>query len=218
MKKKIDDLKKAYKAAEKENEKRALQIQALEEAKNDFDEKARQAAINADQKTFDECKRQAEFIGYRLEALKESQEAKKNITLPLEDVKAAWKIDEEARREKLKKKTAELEKAKDELKAIFEEIIELENDGLKDRNICGKLAGIEPYYGHAYDITKPQNFWDLSNNFPMKYYYNDGVRNPETVYYLQKENRYKDLQSINTIFSKLFNAHSPLSESERNDI
>lgn len=217
MKKKIDDLRKAYKAAEKENEKRAAEIQALEAEKRDLDEKARQAAINADQKTFDECKRQAEFIGYRLEALKETLEAKKNITLPLEDVKAAWEIDEAARREKLKKKAAELEKAKDELKAIFEEIIELENDGLKDRNICGKLAGIEPFYGHAYQVQKPQNFWDLSSNFPMVYY-NDGVRNPETVYYLQKENRYKDLQSINTIFSKLFTYHSPLSESERNDI
>lgn len=218
MKKKIDDLKKMYAAAEKENADRAKQIEELEATKKGLDEKARQAAIAADQKTFDECKRQAEFIGYRLEALKETQEAKKNITLPLEEVKEVWTAEEKTRREKLEAKTAELEKAKDKLKAIFEEIIELENDGLKDRNTCGKLAGIEPYYGHAYDITKPQNFWDLSNNFPMKYYYNNGVRNPETVYYLQKENRYKDLQSINTIFSKLFNAHSPLSESERNDI
>lgn len=218
MKKKIDDLKKMYAAAEKENADRAKQIEELEATKKGLDEKARQAAIAADQKTFDECKRQAEFIGYRLEALKETQEAKKNITLPLEEVKEVWTAEEKTRREKLEAKTAELEKAKDELKAIFEEIIELENDGLKNRNTCGKLAGIEPYYGYAYDIQKPQNFWDLSNNFPMKYYYNDGVRNPETVYYLQKENRYKDLQSINTIFSKLFNAHSPLSESERNDI
>lgn len=218
MKKKIDDLKKAYTAAEKENAERAKQIAELEAQKNDLDEKARQAAINADQKTFDECKRQAEFIGYRLEALKETQEAKKNITLPLEDVKAAWANEEAARREKLEAKTAEFEKAKDKLKAILNDIIDLENDGLKNRNTCGKLAGIEPFYGHAYQVEKPQNFWDLSNNFPMKYYYDDGVRNPETVYYLQKENRYENLRSINTIFSKLFTYHSPLSEKERNDI
>ena len=153
MKKKIDDLKKMYAAAEKENADRAKQIEELEATKKGLDEKARQAAIAADQKTFDECKRQAEFIGYRLEALKETQEAKKNITLPLEEVKEVWTAEEKTRREKLEAKTAELEKAKDKLKAIFEEIIELENDGLKDRNTCGKLAGIEPYYGHAYDIT-----------------------------------------------------------------
>ena len=218
MKKKIEDLKKAYAAAEKENAERAQQIAELEAKKKDLDEKARQAAIAADQKTFDECKRQAEFIGYRLEALKETQEAKKNITLPLEEVKEVWTAEEKTRREKLEAKTAELEKAKDQLKALFDEIIELENDGLKNRNTCGKLAGIEPYYGHAYDIKKPQNFWDLSNHFPMKYYKNDGVRNPEIVYYLQKENRYKDLNSINAIFTKLFNDHSPIGESERNNI
>ena len=218
MKKKIDDLKKAYAAAEKENAERAQQIAELETTKKNLDEKARQAAIAADQKTFDECKRQAEFISYRVEALKETQEAKKNITLPLEEVKEVWTAEEKTRREKLEAKAAELEKAKDKLKAILNEIVDLENDGLKNRNICGKLAGIEPYYGFAYQVNKPQNFWDLSNNFPMKYYYPLGVRNPETVYYLQKENRYTDTNDINAIFSKLFNEHSPINTAERNKI
>lgn len=212
MKKKIDDLRKAYKAEEKENKKRALQIQALEEAKKDFDEKARQAAINADQKTFDECKHQAEFIGYRLEALKESLEAHKNITLPLEEVQAAWTTEEATRRERLEARKTDLERTIDKLKTIIDDIAQIENDGLKNRNFCAELVGMKPATGTAYTLNS-ETVIELQNKFPMEYYHSE-IRNPEAVYFLQKENRIKDTNTTNKIYSQLFNTHSPLSEKD----
>lgn len=213
MKKKIDDLKKAYAAAEKENEKRAKQIAELETQKNDLNEKARQAAINADQKTFDECKRQAEFIGYRLEAMKESLEAHKDITLPLEEVQEAWTTEEKARRAKLEARAIELENTIDKLKTILNDIAELENDGLKKRNFCAELVGMKPATGSAFSIDCKAAANALQAAFPMKYYHND-IRNPETVYFLQKENRLKNDNPTNNIYSQLFNTHSPLREKD----
>lgn len=212
MKKKIDDLRKAYKAEEKENEKRALQIQALEEEKNDLDEKARLAAVAADQEKFNDFKRQAEFIGYRLEALKESLEAHKDITLPLEEVQEAWTTEEKARRAKLEARAIELENTIDKLKTILNDIAELENDGLKNRNYCAELVGMKPATGNAFSIDH-EAANALQAVFPMKYYHND-IRNPEAVYFLQKENRLKNGTPTNNIYGQLFRSHSPLSEKD----
>lgn len=210
MKKKIDDLRKAYKAEEKENEKRAAEIQALEAEKSDLDEKARLAAVAADQEKFNDFKRQAEFIGYRLEALKESLEAHKDITLPLEEVQEAWTTEEKARRAKLEARAIELENTIDKLKTILNDITELENDGLKNRNFCAELVGMKPATGGAFSIDR-EAANALQAAFPMKYYHND-IRNPEVVYFLQKENRLKRDNPTNNIYSQLFNTHSPLSE------
>lgn len=213
MKKKIDDLRKAYKAAEKENEQRAAEIQALEAEKNDLNEKARLAAVAADQEKFNDFKRQAEFIGYRLEALKESLEAHKNITLPLEEVQEAWTTEEKARRAKLEARAIELENTIDKLKTILNDIAELENDGLKNRNYCAELVGMKPATGCGVFSIDHEAANALQAVFPMKYYHND-IRNPEAVYFLQKENRLKNGTPTNNIYGQLFRSHSPLSEKD----
>lgn len=215
MKKKIEDLKKAYKAIEKENEKKAAEIRTLEEQKNGLDEKARLAAIAADQEKFNDFKRQAEFITYRLEALKESLEATKNITLPLEEVQEAWTNEEAARQSKLEARATDLENAIDKLKAILNDIAKIENDGLKARNYCAEMVGMKPAAGNNYNmgVNGGETVAALQKAFPMKYY-NSNARNPEAVYFLQKENRLKDTHTTNNIYGQLFNTHSPLNNED----
>lgn len=212
MKKKIDDLKKAYKAAEKENEKRAADIKALEAEKNDLEEKARLAAVAADQEKFNDLKRQAEFIGYRLEALKESLEAHKDITLPLEEVQEAWTAEESARRAKLEARAQDLERTIDKLKTILDDIVKIENDGLKNRNFCAEMVGMKPAEGSVFCVSDEVTA-ELQNKFPMKYYSND-LRNPEAIYYLQMEKRLKNDNPTNNIYRQLFFTHSPLNEKD----
>lgn len=208
MKKKIEDLKKAYKAKEKENEKKAAEISELEEKKNGLEESARLAAIAADQEKFNDFKRQAEFITYRLEALKESLEATKNITLPLEEVQEAWINEEKARQSKLEARATDLENAIDKLKAILNDIAKIENDGLKARNYCAEMVGMKIASGSAFGADR-EAINELQKAFPMKYYH-QGIRNPEAVYFLQDEKRLKNDNLTNRIYSQLFNTHSPL--------
>lgn len=210
MKKKLDDLKKEYSDAENERKKTAENIKELEAEKAGLEEKARLAAGKADEATFTDLKRKAEFLGYRIEILRENLEASKDIVLSLNDVKEAWTTEEKARRDKLNARAVDLEKAIDQLKIIVNDICKLENEGLKNRNVCATLAGLKPYSNND-DAA----YFALAKEFPMEYFSYDnpsGLRNPEVIYYLMAEKRYKDDKRTTRLFSELFNKHLPLGD------
>lgn len=124
----------------------------------------------------------------------------------------AWTAEENARREKLEARKTDLERTIDKLKSILDDITKIENDGLKNRNFCAEMVGMKPATGNAF-VLNNETVNELEKVFPMKYFHND-MRNPEAVYYLQREKRLKDDRPTNNIYSQLFRSHSPLNEKD----
>ena len=193
------------------NSKRIARIGELNKDINKLKDQSGIATANGNLEAFKELVHQIQDKEIEIDFLNKQLEIEKNTILEQGRVKNAWEDYESKRSAILKKAKDKRASAVELLYEAMKEIMELQNEGIKTRNICADLVGIPPYKGEL----NQDNFAKLDELFKMEYAENitrgkGHPGNPTEIRMLMALDKYPSDNESSAQTYILFNTFAPV--------